>query len=141
MSEAFQNQQNMFITIRNRILFLLSAKIVCEFSELPKSVWYCHHVSVSSCDNFCLKNDVWKQKQLGSYKRIAFSVELAYFNTYWIKTFCGIEQFVKQMSQIFTVCPSGIYDMSYLCFRDSELGRLFLLKNRFKCFLMCILVF
>lgn len=37
------------------MLFLVSANNLCELSELPQSVGYCHHVSVSVRDCFAAR--------------------------------------------------------------------------------------
>lgn len=91
------------------MLFLVSANILCELSELPKCVGYCHHVCVSTCDCFSAKMMDESRDNLALKEELHFQLNWLIFNTYWNKTCCGVQEFVKQTSQIFTVYPSSIY--------------------------------
>lgn len=87
----------------------MSANILCELTELPKSVGYCHPVSVSTCDSFAARMVNERRDILALKGELHFQLNWLIFNTYWNKTCCGVQEFVKQTSQIFTVCPSSIY--------------------------------
>lgn len=87
----------------------MSANISCELYELPKSVGYCHHVSVSTCDSFAARMMYESRDNSALKGELHFQLSWFIFNTYCNKTCCGVQEFVEQTGQIFTVCPSRIY--------------------------------